>query len=293
MHTILRRCRVAVLVVVAGLLAVRADAASLLPLVTEEVETLPQGAAELVLGAAYTKDELFPAFTPDDLLDSQHLVAVPQLTFRIAAGSWAEIQASYELLYLDEEARNGQSNSQYGSGDARLYTKVRILLAGEILPALGFRFGAKLPNADRSDRLGTDETDFDADVLLSQDYGFAAAHVNLGMLLLGNGGPTVAGGPNDSGQDDLFTYSVAAVSAPLGQGGAGAATVRLLGEVAGQEGSRFDNDRAAIRLGAQMSSGAATVYLGVSAGLVDDSEDVGVSGGFVYTFEPAQLFGSE
>ncbi len=289
MQRILRCCRVAALAAV--LLAESAAAESLLPLVTEEAVTLPQGKAELVLGTANFKDQLFPAFTPDDLLDSQHLVAVPQLTFRIAAGTWAEIQASYELLYLDEEARNGQSNSQYGSGDARLHTKVRILRAGEILPAVGFRFGAKLPNADRSDRLGTDETDFDAEFLLSKDYGFASTHVNLGMLLLGNGGPTVPGAPSDSGQDDLFTYSVAAASTPLGQASEGAATVRLLAEVAGQAGSRFDNDRAAIRVGAQMATGAFTAYLGVSTGLVDDSEEVGVSGGVVYTFEPAAVLG--
>ena len=42
-----------------------------------------------------------------------------------------------------------------------------------------------------------------------------------------------------------------------------------------------------------IASGAATVYLGVSAGLVGDSEDVGVVLGFLYSFEPVKLFSRE
>jgi hypothetical protein len=32
------------------------------------------------------------------------------------------------------------------------------------------------------------------------------------------------------------------------------------------------------------------VYLGTSFGLMGGSEDVGVSSGFIYTFEPGKLF---
>src|SRR5260221_5285723 len=98
-----------------------ASAYSLLPLVTEEAATLPSGTAEATIGVSYFKDLRFPPFTPPGAVQSQTLVAVPQLGFRIGAGGWVEIQASYETLYLDEQTIGGP-NWQFGSGDMRLFT---------------------------------------------------------------------------------------------------------------------------------------------------------------------------
>src|SRR6266446_6205483 len=111
-----------------------ASASSLLPLTTERAEVLPSGAAEATLGVAYFKNLRFPPFTPPGALRSQTLVDVPQLGLRVGAGGWAEIQASYETIYLDEQAANGQTNWQFGSGDMRLFTKIWIAREREVLP---------------------------------------------------------------------------------------------------------------------------------------------------------------
>jgi hypothetical protein len=270
-----------------------ARAHSLLPLTTEQAETLPSGTAEAVIGIAYFNDLRFPPFTPPGALRSQTLIGLPQLGFHIGAGGWAEIQASYETLLLDEQATDGKKNWQFGSGDMRMHTKIWLKRETDLLPALGLRFGTKLPNATRGARLGTDDTDFGADVLASKDFGPLIAHVNLGLLLLGNSGPSIGHSFNAGGQDDLFNYALGVVSAPLGAAAAGATTVKLLGELIGQAGSHFDNDRTAVRVGLQMQRGAGTIYIGTSAGLVTASENVGASAGFIYTFEPAQLFSGE
>jgi len=271
-----------------------ASAYSLLPLEMQEAQTLPSGVAEATIGVSYFKDLRYPPFTPPGAIRSQALVGLPQLGFRIGAGDWAEIQASYELLYLDEEAPNGATNRQYGSGDARLFTKIWFLNERAVRPAIGIRFGTKLPNALRSERLGTDDTDFGGAILLSKTAGPVTAHANLGLLLLGNSGPTV---PDASftagGQDDLFTYNLGVVSEPLGAVREGAVTLKLLGEVAGQAGSRFDNDRSAVRGGVQLQRGPGTIYIGASVGLITPSEDVGASTGFTYTFDSATLFASD
>lgn len=271
--------------------ATTAWAYTLLPLVTEEARTLPSGTAEASLGAAYSNDLRFPAFTPPGALHSQTLVQGPQFGFRIGAGGWAEIQASYETIYLDERTINGQNNRQFGSGDMRMFTKVRLRREGDLWPALGLRFGTKLPNAKRAARLGTDDTDFAADALMSKGFGPVSAHVNLGLLLLGNSGSTLGNTFHAGGQDDLFEYAVALASTPLGANAAGATTVRILGELVGQTGSHFANDRSALRVGLQLTRGAGTVYIGTSAGLVTASENIGASAGFVYTFEPQTLLG--
>ena len=291
----LRWCSALVCVVVPlrllGPAAVHAD--SLLPLVTEQAQTLPSGVAEASIGVAYFDDLRFPAFTPPGVLRSQTLVKGPQLGFRIGAGGWAEIQAAYETIYLDEQATTGETNRQFGSGDVRLFTKVRLVHEGERFPGVALRFGAKLPNASRSARLGTDDTDFGIDGLASRSFGPVAAHINLGLLLLGNSGPTIGNSFQAGGQDDLVNYAVALTSAPLGASVAGATQLTVLGEFAGQTGSRFGNDRAAARLGLQLTRGAGTIYLGVSAGLVTASENLGASAGFSYRFEPGKLLSGE
>lgn len=266
---------------------------SLLPLSTEEAQTLPSEVIEATLGIDYFKDLRYPPFTPPGVIRSQTLMGLPQLAFRIGVGGWAEFQASYEMLYLDETAVNGTTNHQYGGGDARIFTKLWFMRERDLWPAIGMRFGTKLPNATRSTRLGTDDTDFGAAALLSKTLGPLSAHANLGILLLGNSGPSVGNSFKAGGQDDLFSYAFGAASAPLGATTEGATTIRLLGEVAGLEGSHFNNDQSDIRAGLQLQRGRGTLYLGVSVGLITASEDVGVNSGFTYTFDSTKLFESD
>lgn len=253
---------------------------------------LPHGVIEAALGASYFRNLRFPAFTPPGTLQRQDLVAAPQFVFRIGAGGWAEIQASYETLYLNERWSTGRTNRQFNSGDLRLFTKVRVMREGDRFPGLAVRFGVKLPNANRSLRLGTDDTDFGADVVASKNFGVVTAHINVGILLLGNSGSSMPTQPNwykPGGQDDTIHYDVGFVSAPLGKVDAGGVTLRLLGEFAGLGSSHYNNDQSALRLGLQVQRGPVTVYLGASVGLVTASEDVGASLGVIYTFEPARL----
>jgi hypothetical protein len=270
-----------------ALLAAPADAEWLAPLTTETAETMTSGTAQFGLGASYFRNRRYPPFTPSGFIQSQNLTTVPELGFRIAAGSMVEIQASYEFINLDEQTIDG-SNDVYGGGDARLFTKVYVVSERTWVPALGARFGVKLPNASSKDRLGTDETDFHISVLASKHFGGFATHVNLGIAILGNPG---FGDADSSGQDDLFTYAVALVTPTLGVGPSLGAEAehgwggRFLMEVSGQTGSRFDNDSAAIRGGLQVFYGGLTLYAGVSGGLFSAAEKYGFMGGALYAFE--------
>ena len=174
-----------------GTLAPTARAASLLPIRTEDARALPHGHAEAVLGIDYFKDLRFPDFTPSGSISSQDLYSLPRIGLNFGLGDWVEVQASYELLYLDETlGYGGGSDTKYGSGDARLFTKVYLLAEHDWWPAAGVRFGAKLPNANVDDRLGTDEIDFMIEALATKDLGAMTVHLNLGLALLDNPGPT-------------------------------------------------------------------------------------------------------
>ncbi|MEO8601940.1 MAG: hypothetical protein ABI629_05135 [bacterium] len=253
----------------------------LAPLVTETAETIGGGKAQIGLGATYLNDARFPQFTPRGDIKWQSLTAVPELGFRIAPADAIEIQASYELLALDQNTISSGKTSTFGGGDARLFTKVWAVRERTWIPATGVRFGVKLPNANKADHLGTDETDFMIEALASKKFGEWATHLNLGIAILGNPG---FGGASPDGQDDLFTYDIALVTPGLGGATPDDWGVRGLVELDGASGSRFDNDFTAIRGGPQVSWGGWTFYLGASANLQGAAARYGISGGAFYTF---------
>jgi hypothetical protein len=268
---------VTIAAVLGGHPSVRAE--WLAPLTVETAETLPSGQMDLALGASYFHNARFPPFTPSGFIRWQDLTTVPELGLRAAVGSAVEIQASYEFIDNNERTANGHTNT-YGGGDARLFTKIYALRERKWIPAMGVRFGTKLPNASSSDRLGTDETDVFIQYLASKEIGDFSAHVNLGIALLGN---------PSGGQDDLFTYAVGLVSPTLGAHAVPDWGVRFLTEVAGTAGSRFNNDGDALRAGFQVLHGGFTIYAGASAGLYSAAAQYGLMGGVIYAFDVERL----
>jgi len=255
-----------------------AAAASLQPLTSQEVRTLPNGRAEAVLSLAYYDALWFPAFTQPGQVCCQSLLVAPNLGFNIGLGNRVEVQASYELLLLDETVLGQGDTSKYGSGDARLFTKVRIWSEEGWRPAFGARFGAKLPNANAKDHLGTDQVDWGGELLGSKELGPVDVHLNAGLQIWDNPGAS-------GGQDDLFSYGVAVTSRDIAALSGASYAVRALGEFAGLTGSRFGNDRSSFRGGVQVRVEPLTFFAGVSAGLIRESENVGGMLGVIWTFQ--------
>jgi len=259
----------------------------LAPLTVETPQTIPGGTIDLALGASYYHNLRFPAFTPPGYINWQNLIAVPAFGVRAGVGGMVEIQASYELLDLNESTTDGAHHT-YGGGDARLFTKIYVVRERTWIPAMGLRFGTKLPDANVDQRLGTDETDFFIQWLGSKQIGSFTANVNLGIALLGNPGFDPQ---NPRGQDDLITWAVGVTSPTLGAHTPEEWGVRFLAEFAGATGSRLDfgNDGAAFRTGLQALYGPWTLYAGASAGLYGAAEQYGVMGGVIYAFELERL----
>lgn len=283
------RCSAAIPLLVAFLSmagsAVSAHADWLAPLTVETAETLPSGQIDFALGASYFRNRRYPPFTPEGFIHSQNLTTVPEIGVRGGIGSMVEIQASYEFIDLDENTQDGH-NSTYGGGDARLFTKIYALRERKWIPAMGVRFGTKLPNASSEDRLGTDEIDFFIQWLGSKQIGPVALYLNLGIALLDNPGSDP---DNPGGQDDLFTYAFGIVSPTWAIDGIDDWTFRVMTEAAGTTGSRFSNDGNAVRAGFQVMHGGFTIYAGASGGLNSAAEKYGVMGGAIYAFNVERL----
>lgn len=255
-----------------------AGAASLLPLVSsQEVTTLPNGRAEAILSFGYTDGLWFPPFTQPGTVCCQTVMSLPQIGFNIGLGDRVEVQASYELLYNHETVLGQGTQTNFGSGDARLFAKVRAFSEEGWRPALGLRFGTKLPNANYADHLGTDRIDWGGEILASKEVGPVNLLANIGLQLLDN--------PTQGGQDDLFSWGVAATSNDLLEQEKDGVGLRLVTEFAGLTGSRFGNDRTAWRGGFQVRRDAFTLFGGVSAGLIRESENIGALVGVIWTFQ--------
>ena len=280
------RARLWLLVAASLALGTAARAEWLAPLATETAETIPSATAQVGIGFAYDNDGRYPGFTPPNEIKWQSLTTAPAIGFRIAPSDWVEIQLSYEFLNNDQSTVSLGKQSNYGGGDARLFTKVWAVRERTWVPALGVRFGTKLPNAEAKDRLGTDETDFFIQILGSKQWGDWGTHLNLGISLLGNPGFY---GADSSGQDDLFTYNIAATSPYLGAHAPERWGVRGLLEFAGATGSRFDNDYNLVRAGPQITYGGWTMFLGVTGGIDGAAPTYGFSGGAFYSFELERL----
>ncbi len=130
----------------------------------------------------------------------QDLLAFPSLGISYAAGTFVDLQASYDFLY--RFTRNG--TTIYGSGDLMLWTKLKFVTEKENFPGLGLRFGVKLPNANSNDGLGTDQTDFYASILTGKKIGRFESRLNLGIAILDD--PFKL-----QGQQDMLTFALASL----------------------------------------------------------------------------------
>ncbi|MCK4519512.1 MAG: hypothetical protein KAU12_05270, partial [Candidatus Omnitrophica bacterium] len=166
-------------------------AANLAPLNTQDANVIESGTLEMRVGVEYLKDKKL-AFDSGERNRGE--TRLPSLGLMLGAGKIVEIQTLFDCLCVNE------TDSVYGVGDVRLFTKVQ-LRQEDNYPAVGLNFGTKLPNASNEDRLGTDEFDFFNSLLLSKHLGNTACHLNLGMGILGNP-------HHNSNQDDVFCYSL-------------------------------------------------------------------------------------
>ncbi len=109
----------------------------------------------------------------------QDLLSFPWIGVNFSTGQIVEIQAYYDFFYRFTQ----RATTVYGSGDLTLWTKIRFMEEKGSRPAVGLRFGVKLPNAKDEVGLGTDQTNFYAAALMGKSMGRFDNHLNLGIAI--------------------------------------------------------------------------------------------------------------
>ena len=263
-----------------------AAAAQQRPLVTEDPETVGANLVLIEAGFDYQQDVKYPVSGLEG-----NLLRLPTLGVSFGLGPTAELQIDggfYDRLAVNSRGPAPLSHLVDFTGDTTtdvddmvIATKIRIVAESPHHPAFGVRVATKLPNASNESGLGLDTTDFYVSGLIGKTI--------RAVRIVGNGGVGILGEPtNGNSQNDVFTYGLSLARA-VGQG------VEIVGDVNGRvntsDHTRLGGvvapgteNRAALRVGARVTTGAVRFDGGIILGMTDVDTSFGFTAGLTWVF---------
>src|SRR5205085_8970870 len=131
------------------------------PLLTEDVDTIPEGSFEIAAGVDFLQNAKFPlSGLKGDLTRVGDI--------RIRTGFSPNVEFQIEGVMQNFLAINSASatppipltlsgNSTNDTGDFMLSTKIKLRNETAVLPAVGFKFGFQMPNSNQARGIGTNQ----------------------------------------------------------------------------------------------------------------------------------------
>jgi hypothetical protein len=264
------------------------------PLITEDVETVKPGSVRFEAGFDFLQDKNYPV---SGLNGDLTRLGVVSLTFGLAPNVEVETGGVIRnFLSINRQYRpsavlldlSQATNSTHDAGDFYLATKIKLRNETRRAPAVGFRFGAELPNSNQSRGIGLNQTNFFAAALLAKSFGRVRITGNLGLAILSS--PIDASGNiSPFTQNDSLLYGLG-ISYRYNE------RLTLAGEVNGRYSTRrnaplgTESDGAA-RIGARVRAAGLMWDVAGIKGLYRNSERSGVTFGVSYEaslFQPAK-----
>jgi len=160
------------------------------PLITEDVEIIKPGAIRIEFGFDFAQNK---DFTLSGL--NGDLTRIGVVTLRAGLAPNVEFEAGGVLqnfLGINRQFQpeaaplklTSPPNSTRDVGDFYLAAKIKLRAEGKRAPAIGFRFGAELPNSNQARGIGLNQTNFFATALASKTVGRFRISGNLGLGIL-------------------------------------------------------------------------------------------------------------
>ncbi len=145
------------------------------PLITEDVDIIPQGTVRIQAGIDFFQDAKFPAsgLTGD-------LTRVGTVGFNVGLAPNVEFQVEGVLQnFLSVRSATANppipraftGNSTNDVGDFRLSTKIKLRSETKHAPSLGFKFGMDLPNSNQGRGIGVNATNAFGLILVGKKFG--------------------------------------------------------------------------------------------------------------------------
>ena len=220
-----------------------------------------------------------------------NLWQLPVFGVDVGLGPIADLQLAggpYDRLSITDRAAAPFSDIVHVTGDTAhdvddltIGTKIRLVPEGRELPAIGFRFWVRLPNAKRQSGIGQDTTDFSASLLSGKTMGPVRVLANGGLAIMSEA-------TNELKQNDVLTYGAAA-SLRI------APRAELVSEVNGRWSTRNGvapigtESRGRAQVGGAYTRGRFRYDAAVFFGLTPIDPSVGVSAGVSVLFSAFSL----
>jgi hypothetical protein len=250
------------------------------PLVTEDPETIGSGRILLEGGFSLDTGQAFPANAIEG-----DVARLASFGISIGASPTVEFQIDGGLLQrLNVTARTSIPAGRTpppeiaartsGVEDFVIATKIRLASEGTSRPALGLRFGTKLPTASAEKGVGLGTTDFFASLLLAKTVQSVRTVGNVGLIVLGN--PET---PRDPATTLGFGLSIARALTN---------EFEVVGEINGRL-TPFETivpfgleSRGVMRLAGRYTYSMFRLDFGLLAGITTRDPSFGISGGATY-----------
>ncbi|MEA2173228.1 MAG: hypothetical protein QOD00_820 [Blastocatellia bacterium] len=254
------------------------------PLLTEDVDIIPQGTMRIEAGIDFYQNAKFPA---SGLTGDLTRVGVIGLNFGLSPNVEFQIDGvAQNFLSINSATATSQiplsfdprlRGSTNDTGDFTLSTKIKLRNETRYAPSLGFRFGVKLPNSNQARGIGLNTTDAFGSVLFGKKFGRDGRFNTFGNL-----GLAILTAPTRLfTQNDVVTYGFAGIYHYNRQ-------FNFVGEINGRQNTRpgtgplGTESESEARLGLQVkASGLRFDFAGIK-GLTHFSPRSGVTFGVTY-----------
>ena len=252
------------------------------PLVTEDVDIIKPGVIRIETGFEFLQNQ---RFLLSGLRGDVTRLADTRLSFGLAPNVEFQIEWTFQnflsitsrgpsAIPLKLGANEADTNDV---GDARLWMKIKLRNESRVAPALGFRFGAELPNSNQARGIGTNTTNF---------YGVILAEKRFGEKLnvFGNLGLGILTAPLEAtSQNDVLLYGLAGSYLASDR-------VNIVGEVNGFHSTRKHaplgtEDFSEARLGAQIRALGVRWYAAGIFGTSKRAPRTGLAIGITYDWD--------
>jgi len=265
------------------------------PLLTDDVDTTPEGAIEIAAGVDFEQNAKFPL---SGLRGD--LTRVGDIRVKVGFSSNVEFQIEgvlQKFLAINSAAAISpipltlDNNSSNDSGDFSLSTKIKLRNETRNLPALGFKFGFELPNSNQARGIGTNQINVFGKVLVQKRFGRRAGKTPR-VNVFGNLGLAILTAPLERfTQNDVLLYGLAGIFSVNDR-------VNIVGEVNGRSNTRSGDaplgteSLSQFRIGTQIKASNLRFDTAAIFGLTRFSPRTGVTFGITYIspsiFTPAR-----
>lgn len=262
------------------------------PLLTEDVDIIPQGSMRLSIGVDFVQNAKFPV---SGLTGDLTRVGVLSVNFGLAPNVEFQIDGPIRN-FVNINGRGASAiplgitpgaSSTNDAGDFILSTKIKLRNETRYAPSLGFRLGVQLPNSNQATGIGLNSTNVFGRILVGKKFGDDGRFNTFGNLGLGIlTAPTVP-----FSQNDVVLYGVAGIYRFNRQ-------INFAGEINGRWSTRRGRaqlgteSQSEARLGVQVKAAGLRFDVAGIAGLSQFSPRSGVTIGVTYDtpviFKPPQ-----